>query len=147
MTTAPDTTLDTATRLAIGDFYARQMEHLSGLRIEEYANTFTDDAVVEHVPGGTTQGRAALVADAERKLPAYRGVKIRHWSANHVFEVGERGTVAVRYATLVTKCLSDGSVVCSTFSVVDHLVFDQGQWRTSRRRIVADPHAEVEVAS
>jgi hypothetical protein len=124
----------------VQQFYARQMRLLEALEIERYAETFTEDGVVEHVARGErAQGRAAMVAGMRAALPRYAGVAVRHWFDKLLLERVDAQTVQVSYYALVTRTSADGSVALEpTFTVDDVLVRRDGQLYARSRVIRRD---------
>ncbi|ACY98310.1 MULTISPECIES: nuclear transport factor 2 family protein [Thermomonospora] len=121
-------------------FYARQMHLLDGLRLEEYADTFTPDGVVDHAHRGErVAGREAMLASMRAALPRYRGVVVRHWFDHLVIEPSGDGW-QVTYYSLVTRTDAAGKVEFEpTFTVRDELVRDaDGRIRTRSRVIHRD---------
>ncbi|MGH6655879.1 MAG: nuclear transport factor 2 family protein [Actinocrinis sp.] len=125
----------------VQQFYARQMPLLEELRIEEFALTFTEDAVFEHVPDGwSMRGRAQLI-DATRANTARYGESVfRHWFENRLIEPGDDGAVRVSYTALVSLTAPDGTVTFEpSCTVRDVLVRGaDGVLRTSARRLRHD---------
>ncbi|PRX51434.1 actinorhodin biosynthesis protein ActVIA [Prauserella shujinwangii] len=128
-------------------FYARQMRLLEALRIEDYAATFTEDAVIEHKHRGErAEGRAEMLQAMRAALPRYEGVVVRHWFDHILVEPGNDETYSVSYFSLVTRTDTEGGVTLEpTFTVEDVLVRERGELLTKSRSIRRD--SPVEAAS
>jgi uncharacterized protein YndB with AHSA1/START domain len=124
-------------------FYARQMRLLDNLRLEEYADTYTEDGVVEHVTRGErAEGRAAMLAGMRAGLPRIAGVAVRHWFDKMLVEPLGEDTYAVSYYTLVSRTGADGQISFEpTFTVSDVLVRRDGALLTRSRSIYRDTPA------
>jgi len=124
----------------VQQFYARQMRMLDSLQLVGYTETFTEDAVVEHVARGERAvGREQMLAGMRAALPRYAGVAVRHWFDKLLLEPQGEDTVRVSYYTLVTRTDADGRVVFEpTFTVEDVLVRRDGELFTKVRSIVRD---------
>ena len=121
-------------------FYARQCSLMDGLKIEEFADTFTEDGVIDHAHRGERlAGRAAMVAAMQAALPRYRSVVPRHWFDHYLVEKTADGW-RVDYVCLVTRTDAAGKVDFEpTFTVVDELVrTETGEIRTRERVIDQD---------
>lgn len=126
-------------------FYAKQMRLLDALRIEDYAATFTEDAVIDHVHRSErAEGRAAMLAGMRAALPRYQGVVVRHWLDHILVEPGDNGACQVSYCSLVTRTDATGTVAFEpTFAIEDVLVRQDSVLRTKSRTIHRDTPAEV----
>src|SRR5262245_27442392 len=74
-------TSGTGLYVQVQQFYARQMRLLDAHDIDAHAQTFTDDATFEHIPGpGVAVGRTAI-AEVLRRWDTGSGdpVQRRHW--------------------------------------------------------------------
>lgn len=135
--------------VAILNFYAHQMHVLDSLKIEEYADTFTEDGVVDHAHRGErAEGRDAMLEGMRAALPRYRAVVVRHWFDHFLIEPmveveSDTEGWRVSYYSLVTRTDGDGKVDFEpTFTVEDELVrTDSGAIRTRRRVIHQDKPA------
>lgn len=130
-------------RAEVESFYAKQVRLLDGLQIEEYAQTFTVDGVVEHAHRGEKgTGREEMIAGMRAALPRYQGVVVRHWFDHLVIEPAADGSINVSYYTLVTRTDGEGRVVFEpTFTVDDVLVWEGGVLLTKSRYIERDTPA------
>jgi len=121
-------------------FYARQCRLMDALKIEEFADTFTEDGVIDHAHRGERlAGRDAMVAAMRAALPRYRSVVPRHWFDHYLVEKTADGW-RVDYVCLVTRTDAAGKVDFEpTFTVVDELVrTETGEIRTRERVIDQD---------
>jgi actinorhodin biosynthesis protein ActVIA len=121
-------------------YYARQMRLIDNLDIEKFAETFTEDGVVEHQHRGErTQGRSAMIAGMQAALHRYSGVVTRHWFDKVLVAEQDDGSISVSYYALVTHTESDGRVTFEpTFTVEDVLVRLNGELFTRSRRLARD---------
>jgi actinorhodin biosynthesis protein ActVIA len=121
-------------------FYARQMPLLEDLRIDEFAETFTEDAVFEHVPDGwRMQGRSELVSATRMNTARYGETVFRHWFENRLIEVVDEETLNVSYTALVSLTNPDGTVGFEpSCTVRDVLVRQDGELRVLSRQLRHD---------
>lgn len=135
---APPVTADLYVEIQM--FYARQMRLLDALRLEDYADTYTEDGVVEHVTRGErAEGRAAMLAGMRAGLPRIEGYAVRHWFDKMLVEPVDGSTWAVSYYTLVSRTDREGKISFEpTFTVSDVLVRRDGVLLTKSRSIFRD---------
>ncbi|GAB2862597.1 nuclear transport factor 2 family protein [Actinocorallia aurea] len=141
--TAATATVPAEDYVAILAFYARQMHLLDALKVEDYAETFTEDGAVDHAHRGERlDGREAMLAMMRAALPRYRSVAVRHWFDHLLIEPTEEGW-KVAYYSLVTRTDAAGKVDFEpTFTVHDELVRGaDGEIRTKLRVIHQDKPA------
>jgi hypothetical protein len=110
-------------------------------RMEEWVDTFTDDAVFRS-PVGNLTGRGELAADGS-KLRAQ--VPARHWVGNMVIDVdGDQATASsymvVMSATLPPSLMASGSLA-------DRLRRVDGHWRIAERIMSLDGMGGAKEAS
>lgn len=126
----------------IQQFYARQMGLLDDGRPQEWALTFTQDAVFDEPSRmdplrGREAIRASAVARAERL--AAEKLDFRHWLAMLDVRPQEDGSLRARTYALAMRTPRGGaldifaSVVCH-----DHLVRVDGTWAVRHRHIQHD---------
>ncbi|MEY9876241.1 actinorhodin biosynthesis protein ActVIA [Streptacidiphilus sp. MAP12-33] len=123
-------------------FYARQIHLMDALKIEEYADTFTDDGVIDHAHRNERlAGREAMLAAMRAALPRYRDVVPRHWFDHYLIEPFAEGDGwRVVYYCLVSRTDAQGKVDFEpSFTVEDELVrLADGEIRTRLRVIHMD---------
>jgi len=121
-------------------FYARQMRLLDQLDIQRYAETFTEDGVVDHASRGErAQGRAAMIAGMRQALPRYAGIAVRHFFDHLLIEPLDDERLSVTYYSLVTRTDAAGAVVFEpTFTVEDVLVRVDGALAAKSRTVYRD---------
>ncbi|MCI3275058.1 nuclear transport factor 2 family protein [Streptomyces cylindrosporus] len=147
-----DTTLDAALETPrtieslnaeVQQFYARHMHLLDSGRAEEWARTFTEDAVFapEHRPEPVV-GRAALTAAVRA---AYEGLVAaaevrRHWHGMVAVEPQQDGSLHVRcYALIVGTTVGADPVLKMSCVCEDVLVRGQdGELKVRERRVTKD---------
>lgn len=126
----------------IQQFYARQMGLLDDGRPEEWALTFTQDAVFEEPHRlEPVRGREAIRVSARARADrlAAEGIDFRHWLAMLDVREQEDGTVRARTYALAMRTPRGGdldifvSVVCR-----DVLVRQDGTWAVRHRDIQHD---------
>ncbi|MGW6907319.1 MULTISPECIES: nuclear transport factor 2 family protein [unclassified Streptomyces] len=147
MTTQTDIQPQTAVEFGalyaeVQQFYARHMRLLDEGRAEEWAATFTEDAVfaVPTLPE-PVRGRAGLVTAVSRSAQALAeaGEQHRHWPG--VFDVvpEQDGTVTVHsYTTVFASPLGGESRVHRVCTCTDVLVREEGALRVRDRRVSRD---------
>jgi actinorhodin biosynthesis protein ActVIA len=129
----------------VQQFYARQVALLDDLRAEEFAATFTADAVFAPSPAtapvhGRTAIAAALRSAHERKFGT-EPVRRRHWFNMLRVDPGPDGTLRTHYYTLVavTRPWNPVPVIGPSAVVEDVLVHDDaGLLLTRERRVIPD---------
>lgn len=120
-------------------FFARQMGAVDSYDIKAFADTFTEDGVVQHANGERVEGRAAMIAQMEAALPRYEGVAVRHWFDKLLITPVEGSGIHVSYYTLVSRVDASGTVTFEpTFTVEDVLVREAGSLMTRSRVITKD---------
>jgi len=147
----------------VQQFYARQMPLLDDRRFEEFLQTFTPDATLEHRPNGWRfDGRAAILAEMsgrrgdpdqplaqqatprearEAGIAAYDGLVYRYWFDKLAVRRvdGDGDTLQVRYQAMVSMTDRAGRVSFEPTTVVeDVLVRRDGAWYTRSRLVTHD---------
>ncbi|MFF4251881.1 nuclear transport factor 2 family protein [Streptomyces sp. NPDC001663] len=126
----------------IQQFYARQMHLLDDGRVEEWAQTFTEDGVfaanAQPVPA---VGRAAITEAAAKATAAYAeaGVQRRHWLGMVSVESATASAVTARCYALVIETPRGGrpEIKASTLCE-DRIVRVDDTWQIQDRRITRD---------
>ncbi|MFF4324824.1 nuclear transport factor 2 family protein [Streptomyces sp. NPDC001568] len=121
----------------IQQFYADQMGLMDHGHAEEWAATFTEDAVFL----GSTPGRAALAESARAHAQRLVDEKadFRHWIGMLDVRPQSDGSLRTRAYALTARTVRDealqltASVVCR-----DHLVQQDGRWLVSHRTLRRD---------
>lgn len=115
-------------------FYADQMPLLEERRPEEFAATYTADAVIEHVSGlFKLSGRQEIAGGIALSLQTYGGNAFRHWY-NHlrVEEVGEE--IHSQFTAIVSVTDESGLVTWEpSCAVADVLVRQKGKLAVRHR--------------
>ncbi|TDD73464.1 nuclear transport factor 2 family protein [Actinomadura rubrisoli] len=121
-------------------FYARQMRALDSGKLEDFAQSFTEDGVMRHVSRDDhVQGREAILAMLRAGLPAYDGFIPRHWFDKFLIETVDADTVRTDYYAMVTMTDAKGTVVLQPTCVVeDELVRVDGTLLLKSRVIRRD---------
>ncbi|MFE3285997.1 nuclear transport factor 2 family protein [Streptomyces sp. NPDC059233] len=150
----PTTTIDAMDRSAreqvefgvlyagIQQFYAHQMQLFDAFRAEQWAATFTEEAVFD-VPTlpEPVRGRTALAACVRHNEDVARrtGERLRHWLGMLDVEQRPDGTVRTRAYALVYMTPPDGVPKVHRVCVMeDTLVRSRGRWRTAHRLVSRD---------
>lgn len=119
-------------------FYAAQVRAVDTKNIEGFADTFTSDGVIEHHSGARYEGRKAMLEDMRRRLPAYEGVKTKHWFGQ-LLVTEEDDRILTDYYACLTIVGPDGSIkVSGTFNVRDILISADSGLRVLERLIRPD---------
>ena len=118
-------------RDAIRDLFARYAILMDEGAAEEWAATYTDDGVFEHVGGETLRGHDALAAMAASQPPG-----IHHVLTNHAIDVSGDRAVSVTSVLVVYR----GAIVTSG-RARDDLQRVDGQWRIRHRVFTPDAPA------
>ncbi|MEV0175652.1 nuclear transport factor 2 family protein [Streptomyces sp. NPDC050803] len=127
----------------ISQFYARQMRMLDDGAVEEWADTFTEDAVFEEpsLPE-PLKGRAVLVEAARRRVGALaaQGRVRRHWLGMlDVFEGAEIGVLHTRYYALALSTGGDGVPSFHSSTVAEDVLEAHGDaWLVRHRSVRND---------
>ncbi|MDT0481020.1 nuclear transport factor 2 family protein [Streptomyces doebereineriae] len=123
-------------------YYARQMQALDAGKVEEYADTFTDDAVFGHTPGrepARTRGgilsdlyevRERLAADPQQRRHMFTMVDVEQLADGRL-----RSTC---YALVLTTRPGDGPQMVRSCVVRDALVREDGRLRNQERLVDHD---------
>lgn len=126
----------------VQQFYADQMQILDTHDIERWADTFTEDAVLE-LPAlpEPVCGRAGLAryvrAGAARQRRA--GSRLNHWIGMLDVQPRADGSLHARCSALVHATPSGGGAKVLYVCVMeDVLVRSGGEWRTAHRRVTRD---------
>ncbi|AOR32936.1 hypothetical protein BFF78_19365 [Streptomyces fodineus] len=103
----PDTRARTDLYLLTQQFYARQMQALDGGRFEEYAATFTEDGLFQHLSTvEPCRGRAAILEmlhEFQRTRFGDDPVQRRHWFSQIVLDPQDDGSWrSTAYGLVVT---------------------------------------------
>nr|WP_051724673.1 nuclear transport factor 2 family protein [Actinospica acidiphila] len=128
------------------EFYARQMPLMEEGRIEEYADTFTEDGVFEHALGWRLEGREQLIEGTRSGLARYAGKALRHWHDRFTVDRRPDGALDVTYLAMVSLVDEQGQVTFEpSCTVRDVLVWSQegaggGRWRTRSRAVHVRDH-------
>jgi bifunctional aromatase (cyclase/dehydratase) len=115
-------------RDAIRDLFARYAILMDEGAADEWAATYTDDGVFEHVGGETVRGQDALRAMAASQPPG-----IHHVLTNHAIDVS--GDTAVSVASVIV--VYHGAIVTSG-RARDELLRVGGGWRIRHRVYTPD---------
>ncbi|MDT9694644.1 nuclear transport factor 2 family protein [Streptomyces sp. P17] len=125
----------------ISQFYARQMRLLDEGAVEEWADTFTEDAVFEEpsLPE-PLKGRPVLVEAARRRVGALaaQGRVRRHWLGMlEVSEGAEPGVLHTRYYALaLSTAAGEGVPSFHSSTVAEDLLEPYGEAFLVRHRSV-----------
>lgn len=126
----------------VQQFYAHQMRILDAPDAGWWAETFTDDAVIE-LPSlpEPVSARAGLAryarAGVERQLRA--GSRLNHWVGMLDVQPQADGSLHTRCSALVYATPSGGgSKVLYVCVMEDVLVRTRGEWRMAHRRVTRD---------
>ncbi|MFV0129259.1 nuclear transport factor 2 family protein [Streptomyces sp. HMX112] len=127
----------------VQQFYARQMGLLDDGRPDEWAETFTEDAVFQEASrlSEPLRGRDAIrvSARARKERLAADGIDFRHWLGMLSVTPGEDGSLRARSYALAMRVPRGGaldifaSVVCH-----DQLVPVEGTWQVRHRDLTHD---------
>jgi actinorhodin biosynthesis protein ActVIA len=128
----------------VQQFYAGQVQHLDAMRADEFAATFTKDAVFDHSPGNPPfEGREAIADEMrsyQQKRYAENPAQRRHWF--HMLRVlpQDDGSIVSEYYAmlLMTKPGEPLAGPAMSYAVRDVLVFEAGELLTRERRVVPD---------
>lgn len=119
-------------------FYAAQVRRVDGQDINGFAETFTRDGFIEHRPGERVQGREAMLADMQNRLPGYEGLTTKHWFGQVIVDETD-GAISTEYYASLTIANDKGELrLAGTFSVNDVLVRDGESFLVRERKIVPD---------
>lgn len=126
----------------ISQFYAWQMRLLDEGRAEEWAETFTEDAVFDETSmPEPVRGRIELALAARRRVDelAAEGRTRRHWLGMLEVSAAQDGTVETRYYALALSTPPGGvpQVHASTVAE-DVLVHGERGWQVQRRTVTQD---------
>jgi hypothetical protein len=130
-----------ADRLGILDTYARQAHRIDGGDAAGWAATFTPDGSFESPTYKLTAvGREALTefAAASNSNALARGVQLRHWMSNLLYESVAPGRIRVEAYMVIFATSSEGSRVDRCVRSFDELVEVDGSWLVQTRRIQRD---------
>jgi hypothetical protein len=125
-------------------FYASQMQLLDAGRTQEWAATFTDDAIFEAGALEPVKGREAIEAGAAAVAAKFvaDGIARRHWIG--MIAVDGDGSdngegLAVRSYALVLEIPAGGTVNVSRSTVChDVLAADGASWQVRHRKVTRD---------
>ncbi|MEU9982407.1 nuclear transport factor 2 family protein [Streptomyces sp. NPDC050856] len=127
----------------VQQFYARQMGLLDDGRPDEWAETFTEDAVFQEASrlSEPLRGRDAIrvSARARKERLAADGIDFRHWLGMLSVTPDEDGSLRARSYALAMRVPRGGaldifaSVVCH-----DQLVPVEGTWQVRHRDLTHD---------
>jgi hypothetical protein len=126
--------------VAVQQFYARHMHLLDAGAAQEWADTFTEDAVIELPSAAPVAGRATLAENMGRgfRESAERGEVQRHWHGMLALDARPDGTLAVRCYALVILSTAEGSRLHRACVCEDVLVREEGRLRVRSRRVTRD---------
>lgn len=125
---------------AVLHFYARQMQLLDDGAIDEWADTYTEDATFgSNAMPTPLAGREAIQRGArEHDNLRQAGTRRRHLLSNLSIVPEENGTVsATSYVSIVETHQGTTALRFSTV-LKDELVHEDGQWLVRTRRIKRD---------
>ncbi|MCZ2526334.1 nuclear transport factor 2 family protein [Streptomyces sp. NPDC059506] len=125
-------------------FYAHQMQHLDGLRFDEYAATFTEDGVFQHSPDAEpARGRDGIVRELVEFHRRFEGdpVQRRHWFNHIALEPADDGALRSTVYALVVTVRPGGRPETAPSCVVHDVLTDGPDGLLLRsRRITHDQH-------
>ncbi|WP_433226641.1 nuclear transport factor 2 family protein [Microtetraspora malaysiensis] len=128
--------------LAVQHFYARQMQLLDDGRADEWAATFTEDAVfAANARPEPVRGRADIAAGAREAVEqlAQDGLVRRHWLGMLSVDARADGTVLARSYALVISTPRGGQAGVHVSTVcVDVLVWDDEDLLVRDRHVTRD---------
>lgn len=124
-------------RFAIQDLYARYCAYVDTYDIERWADTFTEDAVLDSYQ--RHDGRAAIAAYGRilvEKRDTKPWVSRQHWTNNLVVEGDDKTASALCYLVVVGKSKATGEFAVFTQGTYqDDLVKAGGAWKFKRRKL------------
>ncbi|CAM4460833.1 Nuclear transport factor 2 (NTF2) domain protein [Mycobacterium basiliense] len=125
----------------VQQFYARQMRLLDSHDITSHAQTFTEDATFEHIPGG---GPVATRAAIEKSLLKWDGkhrdtIQRRHW-LSMIDVVSLRADVIEASAYLIEINVRPGTkpTIAQSCVIEDELTRVHGQLLVRSRKVLED---------
>ncbi|GAB2921342.1 MULTISPECIES: nuclear transport factor 2 family protein [Streptomyces] len=127
----------------IQQFYARQMHLIEGAGAdpEAWAETFTEDAVIELAGDTPDVGREAIRASVAAGVAhiAAQGWDFRHWFGMLDVRPRRDGSVRTRYYALAMATPRGGALdIRGSLVCHDELVRDGSGWLVRHRRLVPD---------
>ncbi|MBB2744979.1 UNVERIFIED_ORG: hypothetical protein FHR35_004828 [Microbispora rosea subsp. rosea] len=128
--------------LAVQHFYARQMQLLDDGKADEWAATFTEDAVfAANARPEPVRGRADIAAGARQATEqlALDGLVRRHWLGMLSVDTRSDGTVLARSYALVISTPKGGQAGIHVSTVcADVLVWDGDDLLVRSRHVTRD---------
>ncbi|HZM81104.1 MAG TPA: nuclear transport factor 2 family protein [Candidatus Limnocylindrales bacterium] len=124
-------------------FYAYQMPLLEDRCPEEFAATYTPDAVIEHTSGlFKLTGRREIAGGIELSIQTYGGKAFRHWY-NHL-QVAEAGDeIHTRFTAIVSVTGESGLVTWEPSCTVRDILVRQNGKLAVRHRIMRHDVADM----
>ncbi|MFF3985995.1 nuclear transport factor 2 family protein [Streptomyces sp. Ag109_O5-10] len=123
-------------------YYARQMQALDAGKVEEYAATFTEDAVFGHTPGREpARTRAGILSDLYQVRERFT---VDPQQRRHMFtmvdveRLGDGRLRSTCYALVLTTRPGDGPELVRSCVVRDVLVREDGRLRNQERLVDHD---------
>lgn len=124
-------TITAEDRIEIAELMGRYNQALDARDSEAWAETFTEDGVLDPGDGNPVEGRSALKARVDSMS---RTSLERHWVSNFVIEgQGEQVTLCADMGVL------KGNTVVATGRYVNHMKIVDGQWKIARQEHIKDP--------
>jgi actinorhodin biosynthesis protein ActVIA len=126
----------------VQQFYAKQIHHLDGNEIAEFAATFTEDAEFSHSPDqAPARGRAGIAAVVRNFNKRFVNDPVirRHWFNMLKVESHDDETIRTIYYALVVTTRPGGQPVIAPSCVAhDVLIRQHGRLLTRSRRVDHD---------
>jgi actinorhodin biosynthesis protein ActVIA len=124
-------------------FYAHQMPLLEDRRPQEYAATFTADAVIEHASGlFKLAGRREIAGGIGMSVETYGGKAFRHWCDHlRVREAGEE--IHARQTVIVSVTGESGLVTWEPSCTLDDVLIRQDGKLLVRQRFLRHDSAAM----
>lgn len=127
----PKMTITAEDRIEIAELMGRYNQALDTRDSEVWAETFTEDGVLDAGDGNPVEGRSALKARVDSMS---RTSLERHWVSNFIIEnQGEEVTLRADMGVL------KGNTVLSTGRYVNRMKIVDGQWKIARQEHIKDP--------
>lgn len=126
----------------VQQFYAMQMQSLDDRRLEDYANTFTEDGEFRHTPGREpARTRAGILADLYEFHKRFDDdpMRRRHWFNMINLEPRDDGSIRSTVYALIVKIRPGAKPEIGPSCVVhDVLVWNNGALLTRSRWVHHD---------
>lgn len=124
-------TITAEDRVQMTELMGRYNQALDARDSEAWAETFTEDGVLDPGDGNEIQGRSALKARLDSMS---RTTLERHWASNFMIDVqGETVTLLAEMGVL------KGNTVVTTGRYVNHMKTVDGKWKIARQQYIKDP--------